>query len=67
MGKLNKKQRLLDRIARKGNLLMSNESLSLNELSNNELLHILSELEWGIIKGQIIVKKQELSWSLQKK
>ena len=67
MSKLNKKQRLLDRIARKGNLLMSNESLSLNELSNNELLHILSELEWGIIKGQIIVKKQELSWSLQKK
>ena len=67
MGKLNKKQRLLDRIARKGNLLMSNESLSLNELSNNELLHILSELEWGVIKGQIIVKKQELSWSLQKK
>lgn len=67
MSNLNKKQRLLDRIARKGNLVMSNESLSLNKLSNNELLHILSELEWGISKGQINVKKQELSWSLQKK
>lgn len=67
MSKLNKKQRLLDRIARKGNLVMSNESLSLNELTNNELLNILSKLEWGISKGQITVKKQELSWSLQKK
>ena len=67
MTQLNKKQRLLDRIARKGNLMLSNESLSLNELTNNELLHILSELEWGISKGIMTVKKQELHWSLEKK
>ena len=67
MSQLNKKRRLLDRIDRKGNLMLSNESLSLNELTNNELLHILSEIEWGISKGMMTVQNQELSWSLQKK
>ena len=67
MSQLNKKRRLLDRIDRKGNLMLSNESLSLNELTHNELLHILSEIEWGISKGMMTVQNQELAWSLQKK